>query len=71
MAAILWPPPTPLLQQLSILPGPDMEQRVMACVDDGTIQHLEIGPCLELRLDTNTNTNKVSVKVAREDQGCW
>jgi hypothetical protein len=34
---------------LSILLGPDMEQRVMANMDDGTI--LEIGLCVELRLD--------------------
>jgi hypothetical protein len=34
---------------LSILPGPDMEQRVMANMDDGII--LEIGLCKELRLE--------------------
>ena len=59
MAPILWPPPTPLLEQLGIPPGPGIEQRVMAGVDAGTIHHLEVGTCLELRFEESlTNNNQ-------------
>ena len=48
-AANVWPPPTPVLGQFGIVPGPDMIQSVMAGVDAKKIKYLSIGMCLELR----------------------
>ena len=44
-----WPPNTPILEELGILPGPNLLARIKEEVMSGRFPALNVGLCLELR----------------------
>ena len=44
-----WPPATPFLEKLGVPAGPDLMGRIGKKVEEGKINYLSVGLCLELR----------------------
>ena len=44
-----WPPATPFLEKLGVPAGPDLIGRIGKKVEEGKINYLSVGLCLELR----------------------